>query len=61
MMDKLLVHNIITRKISVTLNSYTYIKPKIRNIDGRVEMESLKSRYQNPDMQDMYISEAKQT
>ena len=58
-MDKLVVHNIITRNISEISHAYTYIKPKIRKNYGRVYMEDLKARYQNPDMQDMYINEAK--
>ena len=61
MMEKLVVHNIIKRNISETFHAYTYIKTKIRKNDGRVDMESLKARYQNPDMQDMYINETKQT
>ena len=41
--------------------SYTYIKPNIRKNDGRVNTEPLKYRYYNPDIQDMYINESKQT
>ena len=61
MMDKLVVHNIITRNISETFHAYTYIKPRIINNNGRVDMEALEVRHQNIDMQDMYINEAKQT
>jgi len=60
-MDKLAVHNIITRNISETSHAYTYIKPSIRKNDGRTDMVALKARYQNPAMQDMYINEAKKT
>ena len=60
-MDKLVVHNIIPRNISEMLHAYTYIKPSIRNKDKRINMEDLKYRYQNPDMQDMYINKVKQT
>ena len=50
MMEKLEVHNIITRNILETSHAYTYIKPRIRKDNGRVDMEALKDRYQNPDM-----------
>ena len=50
-----MVHNIITGNISETLHAYTYIKTKIRKNDGNFDMDYLKSRYQNPAMQDMYI------
>ena len=61
MMDKLVVHNIITRNISETPHTYNYIKPRIRKNDRCVKMESLQTRYHNPAMQDMYINEVKQT
>ena len=60
-MDKLMVQNTIARNISETSHAYTYIKPKIIKNDGRVEMGSLKAIYQNPDMQDIYINDTKQT
>ena len=50
MMYKLVVHNIITRNISETLHAYTYITPKIRKNDGRVDMEALKAMYHNSAM-----------
>ena len=50
MMDKLVVHNIITHNISETSHAYTYIKPKIRKNDGRVDMEALKAMYHNSAM-----------
>ena len=50
MIDKLVVHNIITRNISETLHAYNYIKPKIRKNDACLDMDALKARYQNPDM-----------
>ena len=59
MMEKLVVHNIITCNILETSHAYTYIKTNIRNNDGRVDTEALKYRYQNPDIQDMYINEKK--
>ena len=55
MMDKLVVHNIITRNISETFHAYTYIKPKIWKNDRRFDMEYLKARYQNPVIQYIYI------
>ena len=45
MKEKLVVHNIITRNISETSQSYTNIKRNIRENDGRVNTETLKSRY----------------
>ena len=60
-MDKLVVHIIITRNISEMSYAYNYINPKTRKYDRHVDMESLKTRYKNPAMQDMYIIEAKQT
>ena len=60
-MDKLAVHNIIARNISETSHAYTYIKPTIRQNDGRTDIVALKARYQNPAMQDMYVNEAKKT
>ena len=56
-----MVHNIITHNVSETLHTYTYIKTRIRKNDGSVNMEALKSRYQNPVMQDMSINKSKQT
>ena len=60
-MDALAVHNIITRNISESSDAYTYIKPRIKETNGRVDIKALKSRYQNAAMQDMYINEAKKT
>ena len=59
MMKKLVVHNIITGNISETSQAYTCIKTKTRKSNGRIDMESLKSRYQNTAMKDMYMNEAK--
>ena len=59
MMDKVVLHDIITRNISETLHTYTYINPNIRKNNRCVCMESIKARYQNPVMQDMYINKAK--
>ena len=58
-LDALAVHNIITRNISETSHAYTYIKPKIKKQNGLIDIETLQARYHNPEMQDMYINEAK--
>ena len=55
----LAVHNIITRNISETSHAYTYIKPKIKKNNGRIYIQAIWARYHNPEMQDMYINEAK--
>ena len=38
MIDKLVMHNIITRNISETSHAYTYINTRIRNNNGRVDI-----------------------
>ena len=53
------MHNIITHKILETSHAYTYIKPKIKKNNGKVEIESLQARYHNLEMQDMCINKAK--
>ena len=50
-----------THKISETSHAYTYIKPKIKKNNGRIDIEALWARYHNPEMQDMYTNEAKKT
>ena len=40
-LDALMVHNIITHKISETSHAYTYIKPKIKKNNGRIDIEAL--------------------
>ena len=58
-LDTLAVHNIITRNISENSHAYTYIKPKINSNNGQINIESLRVKYHNPSMKDMYISKAK--
>ena len=53
------VHNIVTRKISETSHAYTYIKPKFKKNNGQIDIEALRARYHNPDMQDISINEAR--
>ena len=60
-LDALAAHNIITRNISENSHAYTYIKPKINKKNGRIYIKALQDRYHNPEMQDMYIDEAKKT
>ena len=49
-LDALAVHNIITRNISETSNACTYIKPKIKKNNGRIDIKALQYRYHNPSM-----------
>ena len=60
-LDTLAVHNIITRNISETSHSYTYIKPEIKKTNSQIDIEALKSRYFNPEMQERYIHKAEKT
>ena len=60
-LDALTVHNIITQKIYETSHEYTYIKPKIKKNNGRIDIKSLRARHHNPEMQDMYTNESKKT
>ena len=55
------VQNIITRNTMETSHSYTYIKPKIKKNNGRIDIKSLRARHHNPEMQDMYTNESKKT
>ena len=58
-LDTLAVHGVILRNISESSDAYTYVKTNIRIDDGRVDIKALRARYENPEMQDMYINEAK--
>ena len=60
-LDALAVHKIITRNILETSHAYTYIKLKIKKNNGRIDIKALRSRYHNPEMQYIYINEAKKT
>ena len=40
-LDALAVHNIITHNISETSHAYTYIKPKTKKNNGRIDIEAL--------------------
>ena len=57
----LTVHNIILCNIADTLYTFTYVKPYIKKEDGRTDIKLLRSRYENVDMQEKYVSEAKCT
>ena len=60
-LDALVVHNIITHNILETSHAFTCIKPKIKKNNGRIDIEELRARYNNPAIQEMYINEAKKT
>lgn len=57
--DALTVHNIITRNISEASDAYTYIKPRIKKNNGRLDIIALKERYENKAMHETCINEAK--
>ena len=56
--DRKTVHLIILRNVAEDSDAYTYIKPKIRQEDGRVDMEALMKRYENKATQQERINEA---
>ena len=59
--DNLTVHNIILRNIADTSYAFNYVKPYIKNDDGRTGIKVLHSRYENVAMQEQYVSKAKGT
>ena len=59
--DNLTVQNIILCNIFDTLYAFTYVKPYIKKDDGRTDIKSLRSMYENVAMQEQYVSEAKRT
>ena len=60
-LDTLSVYGVILRNIAENSDVYTYVKTNIRLYDGRVDIKGLKARYENPEMQDIHINEAKKT
>ena len=59
--DTLTVHNIIFRNIVNISDALTYVKPYIKNDNGRVYIKALRSKYENVTMQEHCVSEAKST
>ena len=59
--DTLAVHGVILLNIAESSDMYTYVKTNIRLDNCRVDTKTLRARYENPAMQDMYINEAKKT
>ena len=55
------VHGVILRNIAESSDAYTYVKTNIRLDYGRVGIKELRARYENSEMQDMHINEAKKT
>ena len=45
--DNLTVHNILLRNIADTSDASTYMKPYIKKDDGRDDIKSLRSKYEN--------------
>ena len=54
--DKLTVHNIILRIIADGSDASTYVKPYLQKDDGRLDIQSLRGRYENAAMQEQYIN-----
>ena len=59
--DALTVHNIIIRNIADGSDAFTYVKPLIKKDNGRLDVQALRSRYDNTAMHEQYVSEAKRT
>ena len=59
--DNFTVHKIILRNIDDASDAFTYVKPYIKNDDGRTDTKALRSRYENVAMQEKCVSEAKRT
>ena len=59
--DNHTLHNLIFRNIADASDAFTYVKPYIKKEDGRADIKSLRSRYENVAMQEHYVSEAKRT
>ena len=53
------MHNIITRNILETYHAYMCIKPNNKKKNVQIYIKALQARYHSPEMQDMYINEAK--
>ena len=58
---KLTVHNIILRNIVDGSDAFTYVKPYLKKDDRRLDIQSLRDRYENAAMHEQYINEAKRT
>ena len=56
--DRQIVHAIILRNVAEDSDAYTYIKPNIRRENGRLDMISLKGRYENQATNQERINEA---
>ena len=56
--DKQIVHAIILRNVAEDSEAYTYITPNIRRENGRLDMISLKGRYENQATNQERINEA---
>ena len=56
--DTITVHNIILRNIADT---FTYVKPYIKNDNGRADIKALHSRYEIVAMKEHYVSKGKRT
>ena len=54
--DNLTVHNIILRNIADGSNAFKYVKPHIKKDNGRLDVNSLRKRYENAAMQEQYIN-----
>ena len=50
--DKLTVHNIILHNIADGSDAFTYVKPYPKKDDGRLDIQALRGRYENADMQE---------
>ena len=59
--DNLTFHNIILRNIADASYAFTYVKPYIKNDNGRTDIKALCSRYENVATQEHYVSEDKRT
>ena len=59
--DKITVHNIILRNISYRSDALNYVKPYLKKEDGRLDMQSLRGRYENKAMHEQYINKSKRT
>ena len=57
--DNLTVHKIILPNIADASDSFIYVKPYIKKVDGRTDIKALRSRYENVAIQEQYVSKAK--
>ena len=56
--DKMTVHQIILRNVAEDSDAYTYLKPRIRDENGRTDIKALRLRYENQATQQEKINEA---